>query len=96
MHRSQRHQDQIMADNDHDRQIRDDCILDFNLLIMNTSLAGVTLSEVTAQAVKDGAVNGGLKTAMDNAKKVKADYLDFITRQGIKNIINIKGDSGNE
>ena len=63
---------------------------DLQVLAIQSTNAAIALAEATARAVQripDAKCNGDMHAALDYAKKVKHEQKDFLTRQGIRSII---------
>lgn len=61
-------------------------------LLIQSVNASIALSEATAKAVQripDAHCNGDMDKALDYAAKVKHDQKEFLTMQGIKNILDV-------
>lgn len=59
-------------------------------MVIQSVNAAIALSEATAKAVQkipDAHCNGDMDEALDYAMKIKHDQKEFLTKQGIKNIL---------
>lgn len=57
------------------------------ILLIRSVGAAIALGEATAYAIRDGKTNGEMTAALQYAQNVKHDQRNFMTEQGIKNII---------
>lgn len=61
------------------------------ILLIQSVNAAISLGEATARAVQripDAKCNGDMHIALDYATKVKHEQKDFLTRQGVKNLVS--------
>lgn len=72
----------IMKRMDTEKQARDDNMC----MLIELSIASMELSEATAISYKNNLCNGEITAALDKAKKIKASYTEFMTRQCVKSI----------
>ena len=63
---------------------------DFELMLMRSVRASISLGEATAEAVQripDANCNGDMHKALEYAKKIKHEQDDFIAKKGVENIV---------
>jgi transcription initiation factor IIE alpha subunit len=68
------------------REHRDE-LRDMNMLyLINCQNATLSLTEAVAIAFKSGKCNGEIDAARAKAERVRAEYSDFLTKQGVTNL----------
>jgi preprotein translocase subunit YajC len=58
-----------------------------SFLVIKGISAAISLGEATAMAIRDGKNNGEITFALKQAREVKIEQKDFLTKQGVKNLI---------
>lgn len=58
------------------------------LLQIRGTLASMALGEATANALKNGHCNGDTEAALGYEKEVKHEIRDFLSRQGVDNVLH--------
>lgn len=74
---------------EHAKQDKDVATKNFTLLLLQGTMASLSLGEATARAVQrlpDTHCNGDMKTALSSATSTKAAIRDFLTEQGVENL----------
>ncbi len=66
---------------------RDKARAEINILLIQGVGASISLGEANAIALRDGKTNGETKEALDYAMKAKHNITNFMTKQGVKNIV---------
>lgn len=61
---------------------------ELNILLIRSTGAAIALGEATATALKNGHCNGETEGALAYAKQVKHEQKDFLTKQGIKAVLD--------
>lgn len=61
---------------------------ELNILLVKSTGAAIALGEATATAIKNGHSNGETEAALSYAQKVKHEQKDFLTKQGIKAVLD--------
>lgn len=84
---NQKKREQHQKDQDKKERIREES----QFLILQSVNAAIALGEATAKAVQripDAHCNGDMHAALDYATKVKHEQKEFLTKQGIQNILD--------
>lgn len=61
---------------------------ELNVLLVQSTAAAIALGEATATALKNGHCNGETESALAYAKQIKHEQKDFLTKQGIKAVLD--------
>lgn len=61
---------------------------ELNVLLVKSTGAAIALGEATATALKNGHCNGETEAALSYAQKVKHEQKDFLTKQGIRAVLD--------
>ena len=61
---------------------------ELNVLLVKSTGAAIALGEATATALKNGHCNGETEAALCYAQSVKHEQKDFLTKQGIKAVLD--------
>lgn len=78
-----------IAKSDAAREAKEEARLKHEVMIIRLIMASIALSEATAEAVQripDAHCNGDMTAALEQAKKIKAEYRDFEREQMIRSI----------
>lgn len=85
--KEQKKREQHQKDQDEKERLREES----QFLILQSVNAAIALGEATAKAVQripDAHCNGDMHAALDYATKVKHEQKEFLTKQGIQNILD--------
>ena len=66
---------------------RDAAREEINVLLIQGVNASISLGEATTIALRNGKTNGETEAALKYAKDSKHEITDFLTRQGVQNIV---------
>ena len=61
---------------------------ELNVLLVKSTGAAIALGEATATALKNGHCNGETEAALSYAQKIKHEQKDFLTKQGIRAVLD--------
>ena len=75
-----------IARSDQERQEAETCRDQYNLLILRSVNANMTLGQVTAKALRDGHCNGEVSAALEEAASIRKEQEKFFNEQVSKNI----------
>lgn len=68
------------------RSKREECLMKYQLMLIDTSFASISLGKATAIAVKEGKCNGEMKEAFEKVAEVEKKQKDYLNLQAIEHI----------
>lgn len=68
------------------RAKREECLIQYQLMLMESNSASLTLGEATAKAVRDGHTNGDMTKALKEVSEVKARQSRYLNQQAVEHI----------
>jgi hypothetical protein len=77
----------IISKMDAKRDALEQCREEYQLIMLRTSNASISLGEATAKALRDGHANGEVTKALEYAQAVKHEQKEWLQKQSIKHII---------
>lgn len=72
--------------NEKNRAKREDCLIQYQLMLMEGNSVSLTLGEATAKALRDGRTNGEMTKALDEVKEVKSRQSKYLNKQAVEHI----------
>ena len=72
--------------NEERRAKREECLMNYQLMLIETSFASISLGKATAIAVKEGKCNGEMKTAFEKVAEVEKMQQSYLNKQAIEHI----------
>lgn len=71
---------------DNSRAKREECLIGYQIMLINTSFASVALGKATAVAVRDGKTNGEMREAFEQVAEVEKMQKDYLNKQAVEHI----------
>ena len=72
--------------NEERRAKRENCLMEYQLMLIETSFASISLGKATAIAVKEGKCNGEMREAFEKVAEVERLQKNYLNKQAIEHI----------